>query len=327
MSTPSTITATLPPPPHTSHYGYPRGQPYQTSPHRYTSTNSAVNGSSRLAQSYSNYSHNTPASVPRNPSHNSSTKPQAPQTMPTSSHSNLTSQSSRKRERSRGPDWNEFYKNGIPKEVILIEDDTPPPMNKPETRRIENERSNQTARTVVRNDSFEQHAAKKRRTGQNNAYHQDPYQQPAYSYHSPSGGGSSGANTISTERTTSLHTTAPTSLGSHTSQGSAGTYVDDGVVGQKRKRVTRQTAADEKKRKDIEIIGEAYASYVPPPKPAIKAKDVHVPPIKDVSKVTVLECLMLTRRQIATYGQKIDDEDGHYIVVADTDLGDRCTWR
>lgn len=25
-----------------------------------------------------------------------------------------------------------------------------------------------------------------------------------------------------------------------------------------------------------------------------------------------------------TYGQKIDDEDGHYVVVADAGLGDRC---
>lgn len=148
---------------------------------------------------------------------------------------------------------------------------------------MENERPNHTTRTLVRNDSFEQHAAKKRRTAQGNAYHQDPYQQPAYSYKGRSDQDSSGANTISTERTTSLHTTAPTSLGSHTSQGSAGAYLDDAAVGQKRKRVTRQAVADEKKRQDIEIIGEAYASYVPPPKPPIKAKDVHVPPIKDVS--------------------------------------------
>jgi dual-specificity kinase len=281
MSTPSTLTATLPPP-HTSHYGYSRGQPYQTSPHRYASTNSAMNGSSRLAQSYNHYSNNTPASIPRNPSHTSLPKQQPSQAMPTS-HSASSVQSSRKRERSRGPDWNEFYKNGVPKEIIVIDDDTPPPPEKPETRRMENERPNHTTRTLVRNDSFEQHAAKKRRTAQGNAYQQDPYQQPAYSYKTRSDEGSSGANTISTERTTSLHTTAPTSLGSHTSQGSAGAYLDDGVVGQKRKRVTRQAVADEKKRQDIEIIGEAYASYVPPPKPPIKAKDVHVPPIKDVS--------------------------------------------
>ncbi len=212
--------------------------------------------------------------------------------MPTS-HSVSSVQSSRKRERSRGPDWNEFYKNGVPKEIIVIDDDTPPPPEKAELRRMENERPNPNTRAVVRNDSFEQHAAKKRRTAQGNTCQQDPYQ-PAYSYKTRSNEGSSGANTISTERTTSLHTTAPTSLGSHTSQGSAGAYVDDGVVGQKRKRVTRQAVADEKKRQDIEIIGEAYASYVPPPKPPIKAKDVHVPPIKDVSIAPSEERSLLT---------------------------------
>ena len=191
---------------------------------------------------------------------------------------------------------------------------------------MENERPNHTSRTVVRNDSFEQHAAKKRRTAQGNAYQQDQHHQPAYSFHSRSHEGSSGANTVSTDRTTSLQTTAPTSLGSHTSQGSAGVYLDDGVVGQKRKRITRQAVADEKKRKDIEIIGEAYASYVPPPKPPIKAKDVHVPSIKDVSTIWNKVRLVLIEVQTATYGQKIDDEDGHYIVVADSELGDRCTF-
>lgn len=29
-------------------------------------------------------------------------------------------------------------------------------------------------------------------------------------------------------------------------------------------------------------------------------------------------------RQIATPHEKIDDEDGHYVVVEDTPIGDRC---
>ncbi len=32
----------------------------------------------------------------------------------------------RKRHRSRGPDWNKFYQNGLPKEITVI-DDTPEP--------------------------------------------------------------------------------------------------------------------------------------------------------------------------------------------------------
>ena len=37
------------------------------------------------------------------------------------------SQPSRKRRRSREPDWNAFYKNGLPKEIIVIDDDSPEP--------------------------------------------------------------------------------------------------------------------------------------------------------------------------------------------------------
>ena len=59
--------------------------------------------------------------------------------------------------------------------------------------------------------------------------------------------------------------------------------METGNVGQKRKRITRQTTADEKKRKEIEAVGDAYSFYVPPPKPPIKAKDVYVQPVKDVS--------------------------------------------
>lgn len=34
----------------------------------------------------------------------------------------------------------------------------------------------------------------------------------------------------------------------------------------------------------------------------------------------------LTCVQTMTGQQKIDDEDGHYIVTSDTDLGDRCKY-
>lgn len=184
--------------------------------------------------------------------------------------------------RERGPDWKEFYKNGVPKEVIVIDDDSPPPPKAMASRRVENARP-QEPQPMQRTETFE-HAAKKRRVG---GYQPEQYQQPAYSHQSSSHGGSSGHNTVSTDRTTSLHTTAPTSLGSHTSQGSVGAYFD-GAVGQKRKRVTRQqAAADEKKRRDIEREGDAFASYVPPPKPLIKAKELHVPAIRDVGNISL----------------------------------------
>jgi dual-specificity kinase len=61
-------------------------------------------------------------------------------------------------------------------------------------------------------------------------------------------------------------------------------YYEEAAVGQKRKRVvTRKSARDEQKRRELEIAGDAYSSYIPPPKPPIKAKDVTVPVIRDVS--------------------------------------------
>ena len=105
-----------------------------------------------------------------------------------------------------------------------------------------------------------------------------------------------------------------------------GAYVEDGTVGQKRKRVTRKQTADEKKRKEIETNGDAYTSYVPPPKPPIKAKEVHVPPVRDVRPRFLLDHGQLIYFKIVTAQHKIDDEDGHYIVTPDTDLGDRCEY-
>lgn len=321
MSTPSTITQTLPHT-HTAHYAYSTGQPYQTSPHRYASNNPTFNASSRLAHSYNSFPNNTPASITRNSSQHSSSRQLQTHNMPTSQAASAL-QNPRKRERSRGPDWADFYRNGPPKEIIVIDDDTPPPASKMASRRMENERPTHNTRTAARDDSDE-HAAKKRRMGQGNAFQPEHFHQPAYSYYNGSHDGSSGPNSASTDRTTSLQTTAPTSLGSHTSHGSAHAYLDDAVIGQKRKRVTRQQVADEKRKKDIEIVGEAYASYVPPEKPITKAKEVNVPQVQDVGFLLDYMVMRLIRVQIATRGQNIDDDDGHYVVMPEAQLGNRC---
>ena len=272
MSLPSIMTATLPP--HSPHFGHHSA--YSTNSASYAANNSLPDGSSsRLAPSYS-FPNNAPASVSRIP--NTSTSRQPPQSSNmTTSQSTSALQGPRKRERR--PDWHEFYKNGPPKEIIVIDDDSPQPSSRKENERIPQQPQPQpqpqaTARAA-------EHANKKRRTGQTTAYDAARDQQ-AFSHARTYSNGNSGSNTISTDRTTSLQTTAPTSLGSHSSHGTSGTYVDDGVVGQKRKRVTRQQIADEKKRKEIEVVGDAYSAYVPPPKPPIKARDVHVPSIKDV---------------------------------------------
>jgi hypothetical protein len=75
-------------------------------------------------------------------------------------------------------------------------------------------------------------------------------------------------------------------MGSHGSTGASnGVYYEEPNVGQKRKRVTtRKSARDEQKRRELETTGDAFLSYIPPPQPPIKAKDVHVPVIRDVSR-------------------------------------------
>ena len=279
MSTPSTITATFPPPHHNPHYGYSNHQVYQANAGHYGPNGTLVNGSSRIAPSYSNYPTTHQSTNTRNTTASSTSRP--PQQSSTAPVSQSTPTMQEKGKRERRPDWNEFYKNGVPKEIILIED-SPPPLE-----RVKNERVNHTTRTVMREP---EHATKKRKTGQKSVYDTGQFQQPSYSNPRATHDHNTGSTTISTDRTTSLQTTAPTSLGSHTSHGSIGAYVDDGMVGQKRKRVTRQQTADEKKRKEIETNGDAYSSYVPPPKPPIKAKEVHVPPVRDVRlKCSIIE--------------------------------------
>lgn len=200
-------------------------------------------------------------------------------------------QASKKRQRSREPDWKDFYRNGLPKEVIVI-DDSPPPRvsDSVEPAAVALSSQNQTSRTVAGVSGGIHHAAKKRKRDDAGPAYDPVYhiqgshsntQTPVYK-DSPSG------STISTDRTTSaLHTTAATSLGSQYSangNGANGYHVDDVQPGQKRKRVaTRQQLANEAKKRQIEVNGDAYSNYKPPPRPPIKAAEVNVKVMQDVS--------------------------------------------
>ncbi len=179
------------------------------------------------------------------------------------------------RKRGRGPNWREFYKNGLPKEVIVIDDDSPPPSATGHEHAV-NGRSRPT--------TDHQPAQKKRRTdGAPHTY--DPVWPAAQPSASTSHGSlSAGANTISTDRTTSqIHTTAATSLGPYYGQNGVHpeSYGDVEIVGHKRKR-TRKQVADEAKKLEMERQGDAYRDYYPPPNPPIKAKDVYVTVAQDV---------------------------------------------
>ncbi|KAI9730274.1 MAG: dual specificity protein kinase kns1 [Cirrosporium novae-zelandiae] len=203
---------------------------------------------------------------------------------------------SENRGRRRNPtDWAEFYKNGLPEEVIVIDDDTPPPSNGVQANYPPVSQPNGNATATAG-----QHATKKRKTAASAAYNST--YQPGYAYPN-----SSNSASYSVDRTASLQTTAPTSLGSYTSSGDSTAYVDNTAVGQKRKRVTRKTTRDEAKRRELEQAN-ALNEYVPPPRPPIKAREVHVPKIPDVYH---------------SKKDQHDDDDGHYIVQPDTDLTDR----
>lgn len=262
------MTATLPP--HSFHYPQSSHQAYGFNFASYPVNNSLPTASSRLPTSYS-FPENTPSASRNSVNSSSSRQLPLPPIMQTSQSATTLS-----RKRDRLPDWDNFYKNGPPKEIIVIDDDSPPPNPEKAIDSV-----NYPARGTVRGGPVE-HANKKRKTGQASAYgstrdyHTSNANARNYSHvESPS-------NTISTDRTTSIHTTAPTSLGSHTSHGSSGGYLEDGVIGQKRKRVTRQQIADEKRRQEVEIAEDAYSLYHPPPKPPIKAKDLTVPHMGDV---------------------------------------------
>ncbi|KAI1347680.1 kinase-like domain-containing protein [Xylaria sp. FL0043] len=199
----------------------------------------------------------------------------------------------RKRRRSKEPDWKQFYKNGLPKEIIVI-DDTPEP---------EAQTSTSTASRTFTNDTVNGSATKpatrpaaKRRKKDEGLYNESLYDARLNgSYNQPSISGSA-----STDRTTSgYNTTAPTSLSSN------GQYdYEAPQTGQKRKR-TRQQIAQDAKRREIEVLGEGFLEYQPPQKPIKKCGEVAVRVVSDRTHQTSV---------------KIDDDDGHYIVVPDVDL-------
>ncbi|EER37932.1 conserved hypothetical protein [Histoplasma capsulatum H143] len=147
------------------------------------------------------------------------------QTLPSSSAILPTAQS-----RRRKPDWAEFYKNGVPKEIIVIDDDDddvhPDNVNSQENNPTSIRQNFPLSHTAARsgiasgiNDingtSHAAPATKRRRTGMETAIDMSYYDRPTFSIHPQQYGEDSSGTSVSTDRTASLHTTAPTSMGSH----------------------------------------------------------------------------------------------------------------
>jgi len=285
MSTPGTL-----PPPY-QNYSYSHHQNY-TSTGAFLAHNPILNGSSRLGPSYNlptpsnNATGVANTGVPDHlpPIHNtrsrSGTKSSA---MPTSA--SMSKQPTKKRQRSKEPpDWENFYKNGLPKEVIIIDDSPPPEQSVSVTS------NRQSSRQIAAANG--RHAAKKRKRDDAGSAYDPVYQLgPDSNSHTPRYKGSASGSTISTDRTTSaIHTTAATSLGSNSSNTHNGYQVNDTQPGQKRKRTgtaTRLQLANEAKRKELEENGDAFMSYRPPPRPPIKAPEIQVRKVVDVSPAMV----------------------------------------
>jgi len=226
--------------------------------------------------------------------------PQQTQTQP------LAGPPAKKRRRSRAPDWNQFFKNGLPQEIIVI-DDTPEPETPNTVSASSQAYSNGAVNgtTNAANDLSARHLAKKRKRD-NEPPHYDPvYHNNIVGSHAntPRRRPSLSKSTVSSDRTNSaVGTTAATSLGSLSSHSQ---YEYDTQPGQKRKRTTRQQVANELKRREAAVT-DAFVSYRPPPYPPKKASEVHVKVVHDHAHKT-----------------KVDDDDGHYIVIPDADLTDR----
>lgn len=216
---------------------------------------------------------------------------------------------SRKRRRNSPVDWTKFYGGQPPKEIIVI-DDTPEPDSAVTAAAVSAQQqplSNGNGTTtytytngngISANTSATRHAPKRRKRDDDihsiSGTRYDPVHHSRLdaSTTTPHQNGTPTGSTISSSgRTTNsaIHTTAATSLGSHSS---AGQYDYDIQPGHKRKRTTRQQAANEVKRRETALVGHNYPSYHPPPQPPKKAGDVHVrviPDVRDNSPPTPLD--------------------------------------
>ena len=187
MSTPSTATTTIPA--HHSQYGYAQHNPCSANSSSYPANNSVP--TPRLTASYHTFpATNSNSSYTRNQRSPQSSK------QPSHAASMATSQSASARPRNqKKPDWEEFYKNGIPKEIIVIDDDSPPPKPPPRT-------ASRRGGKAAAAGSTQSMAGRKRKVDQ--GYDTGYHDSPAFSTHPARFGENSSDLSISTDRTTSL---------------------------------------------------------------------------------------------------------------------------
>ncbi|KAK1831690.1 kinase-like domain-containing protein [Podospora conica] len=209
--------------------------------------------------------------------------------------------------RKRTPDWDKFYKNGLPQEVIVIHDSPEPTAPAPAPALLSAQASTAAHSHEVDTSASENGHATKRQKRQNDR--EPAHYDPVYDHNVSSSGrlASQSKSTVSSDRTNSaIHTTAATSLGSSSSNGNTHDCETESNPA-KRRRTTRQQVAIDAKRLE-ELRRDTVPVYIPPPFPPVKAGEIHAQVIADTSPNKNVRC---------------DDEEGHYIVVPDNDLTDR----
>lgn len=243
---------------------------YQPPPVDYRSnTSSNNNGLARLAlnNNYHTSTHDSRSNLPTPQTYDASVASQSSPSM-----------SDTQRSARKAANWNEFYKNGLPKEVIVIED-SPEPAPRQKREATPSQSLPRAAYTNGRTD----HTDKRRRVENGIAY--DPvHPQQNASRKAAQAVNSTSASGDSRDRTTSaLYSTAPTSLGSSIGSNN-GRKVEDAQAGQKRKLQARAGAEEADEAEEIEILAQsnAFLPYVPPAKPPIKAAEVYVQVVRDV---------------------------------------------
>lgn len=196
--------------------------------------------------------------------------------------------------RQRSANWNDFYKNGLPAEVIVIEDDSPPPQTQPQPSRITRLSPAHASRTLVDSNGSVRHVDKRRRVEaspkQNSLNRAAIKNEPHPLKYNVS---ASSATVSSGRRTSGPYSTGPTSLESSASanrQQVPGPVREVAQPGQKRKRTDKIA---EKDAEQLELIAQhrTWSNYFPPPNPPIKAHEVFVAQVKEVSSECASELL------------------------------------
>lgn len=228
---------------------------------------------------------------------------------------NLNGSTTKKRRRAT-PNWSDFYKNGLPKEIIVIED-TPEPSHQSQVppepipaqpvakrRKRDSDAALATTTTTttttaaaIHHDPVYHVSNHPMKNGATSHHQPQQYHQHRYSPIGTASSSSGRTNSIA-----HLPATAPTSIGS-SSSGSQ--YEYEAQPGQKRKRATRQQT-NESKRQQAEAYQDILR-YKTPAQPIKKSGEIKVKVIPEMHR----------NRNI-----KYDDDDGHYIVVPEADLTD-----